>query len=96
MRMARRGERRFELETGEFAPPEKARMQKAISVHQTCSLYPYTEMARARETNSTTSLHNTPRCELRALERTPIAEHGMRAASATQDARRIENLKALW
>ena len=54
---ARRGaERRFELETGEFAPPEKARMQKAISVHQTCSLYPYTEMARARETNSTTSL----------------------------------------
>ena len=95
--MARRGaERRFELETGEFAPPEKARMQKAISVHQTCSLYPYTEMARARETNSTTSLHNTPRCELRALERTPIAEHGMRAASATQDARRIENLKALW
>ena len=47
------GERRLEME---FAPPEKARMQKAISVHQTCSLYPYTEMARARETNSTTSL----------------------------------------
>ncbi len=46
------GERRLEME---FAPPEKARMQKAISVHQTCSLYPYTEMARARETNSTTS-----------------------------------------
>lgn len=40
--------------------------------------------------------HNTPRCELRALERTPIAEHGMRAASATQDARRIENFEALW
>ena len=40
--------------------------------------------------------HNTPRCELRALERTPIAEHGMRAASATQDARRIENFGALW
>jgi hypothetical protein len=76
-------------------------MQTAISVHQTCSLYSYTEMARARETNSTTSLprggdHNTPRCELRALERTPIAEHGMRAASATHDARRIENFKALW
>jgi hypothetical protein len=60
-------------------------------------------MARARETNI--ELHNfspaggdhkTPRCELRALERTPIAEHGMRAASATQDARRMENFEALW
>ena len=53
VRPGRPGERRLEME---FAPPEKARMQKAISVHQTCSLYPYTEMARARETNSTTSL----------------------------------------
>jgi hypothetical protein len=44
------------LESRSSPATEKARMQKAISVHQTCSMYPYTEMARARETNSTTSL----------------------------------------